>query len=268
MFYNVKSLKIYFSVCAIFAFIINSNAQTQLDKVSHVEPLFYDLVRDLGARKGEKEINVGADFIKYRNYNEYAFLIEYEFAPINRLGFEVEADFSFFKRTNSGSEIPNNTLECLRFSSQYSFFVSTKLNTTLAAGYTQIVEFADFKNYHKSPLITGTVYNPFFIAAKRWGNRFHSLVYFSPLLKHHFSNNSLALNWQINTSFHYVIPHTKHFIGIEFNKEFIHSKFEMTIRPQVKFKLSPKLALGLVTGIPINKPDKICSSFLRIIYEP
>lgn len=268
MFYNVNKIKTYFSAVAIFIFVSDCIAQTKPDKVSHAEPLYFDLVRDLGARKGEKEINVGAGFTNITNYNEHAFLIEYEFAPINRLGFEAEADFSFFRRTNPFSEIPNHKLECLRFSTQYSFFVSTKLKTTLAVGYTQIVEFTDFKNYGKTNFFTGTVYNPFFVAAKRWGNNFHSLVYVSPLLENDFTTNKLAVNWQVNTSFHYVIPQTKHFIGVELNKEINNGKFEMTVRQQVKIKFNQKLALGIVTGIPINKPNESCSSFLRIIYEP
>ncbi len=268
LFYIMNLIKTYLSIVAIFIFASSSFAQTKPDKVSHAEPLYFDLVRDLGARKGEKEINVGADFTNNTNFNEHAYLIEYEFAPINRFGFEVEADLSFFKRKNPVSEIPNHKLECLRFSSQYSFFVSTKLKTTLAVGYTQIVELTNFKNYGKQNFFTGTVYNPFFVAAKRWGNNFHSLIYVSPLLKHDFTKKSLVLNWQINTSFHYIIPNTKHFIGVELNKEINNDKFEMIIRPQVKLKLTPKMALGFVTGIAINKPTERYSSFLRIIYEP
>lgn len=93
------------------------------------------------------------------------------------------------------------------------------------------------------------------------------MVYVSPLLEHDFTKNSLALNWQINTSFHYVISQTKHFIGVELNKEINNGKFKMIIRTQLKIKLTQKLALGIVTGIPINKHNESCSSFLRIIYE-
>lgn len=263
-------IKTYLTVVAIFVFVINSIAQTDTkpDKVSHAEPLYLDLVRDLGARKGEKEINFGADFTNITNYKRHAFLVEYEFAPINRLGFEVEADLSFFKRTNPNSEIPNHKLECLRLSSQYSFFVSSKLKTSLAVGYTQIIEFTEFKNYGKTNFLTGTVYNPFFVAAKRWGNSFHTLSYISPLLEHDFARNAIHLNLQVNTSFHYVIPQTKHFIGVELNKEINEGKFELTVRPQVKMKLTSKLAVGVVTGIPVNKHNESYSSFVRIIYEP
>ncbi len=263
-------IKTYFSVAVIFTFVTNGIAQIDKkpDKVSHAEPLYFDLVRDLGARKGEKEFNVGTGFTNIKNYNEHIILAEYEFAPINRLGFEIETDFSFFKRTADNVEIPNHKLESLRLSTQYSFFVSTKLKTTLAAGYTQIVEFTDFKNYGKNNIVTGTVYNPFFIAAKRWGENFHTLIYACPLIEHDFYKEPALVNWQINTSFLYTIPQTKHFIGIELNKEINKAKFEMTIRPQVKLKLNQNLAIGVVTGFSINKSGESFSSFFRIIYEP
>ena len=79
---------------AMLSTIATSSAQTQNElppKVRHAEPLYLDLVRDLGARKGEKEINVGIDFMNVRNYNQHVILAEYEFAPINRLGLEVES---------------------------------------------------------------------------------------------------------------------------------------------------------------------------------
>lgn len=260
----------YISAAAIALFAGNGFSQTTAkpDKVSHAEPLYLDLVRDLGARKGEKELDAGMEISQPGNYNEHAFLVEYEFAPINRLGLEIEADLSFFRRTGSGDAIPANKLECLRFSGQYSFLVSTALQTTLAVGYTQSIGLTGFRNYGKSSLFTGTVYNPFLVAAKCWGQQFHTLVYGGPLLEHDFAADDWSLNWQINTSFHYCIPQSRHFIGIELNQEINGGKFEVTVRPQAKLKLNKQVALGLVTGIPVNKRGEGCSSFLRIIYEP
>lgn len=268
MFCNVNLIRTYFSVAAVFIIVANSLAQTQPDKVSHAEPLYFDLVRDLGARNGEREFNVGFDFRHNKHYNERAFLVEYEFAPINRLGLEVEVDFSFFKGTSGNVEIPGDRLEGLRLSTQYSIFVSTRLKTTLAVGHTQIFEFADFKHYGKSNLFTGTVYNPFFIAAKRWGENVHTLIYTSPLLEHDFETAKFALSWQINSSFLFTIPQTRHFAGVELNHKIDTGKYELTVRPQAKIKLDRKLAVGLVTGIPIAKTNENCSTFLRIIYEP
>lgn len=272
---SMNTLKTYlfnrlFYVIIIFILTVKGNGQSdaKLDKVSHAEPLYLDLVKDLGSRKGEKEFNVGADFTKQNKYNEYSVLAEYEFVPINRLGLEVEADFLFFKQTENNHKIPANKLESLRFSAQYSFFVSPKHQTSLALGYTQIVEFADFENYKRNILFTGTIYNPFFIAAKRWGKNIHTLIYTCPLIEHHFNQKQTAVYWQINTSIHYSIPQTKHLIGIEFNKEIKQQEFIMTIRPQAKIRLTTNLDIGFLVGIPISKNDKKYSSFIRIIYKP
>lgn len=55
------------------------------DKVLHAEPLFIDLIRDLGARRGEKEWNIGFGLTDKNNFDEFLTLIEYEWAPVNRL---------------------------------------------------------------------------------------------------------------------------------------------------------------------------------------
>jgi len=268
----MKAIQQPFIFILTLFFTISVSAQTgdtlpKPIKVSHAEPLYADLVRDLGARKGEKEFNLGAGFKNHHGYGEYSALVEYEFAPVNRLGLEVEADFSFFRRTEKNTAVPGNRLENLRFSMQYSFFVSEKMNTTLAAGYTQVFEFTDFKNYGKNHLFSATVYNPFVIAAKRWGGNFHTLVYTGPLLKHDFDEQGVDVEWQINSSLIYTIPGSGHFVGVEFNKEIHHGKFEMTIRPQVKIKINKKLALGLVAGLPVHKEEGF-SSFFRVIFEP
>lgn len=258
-----------FLALASLVSIGDSFAQTKPkpDKVSHAEPLYMDLVRDLGARKGEKELNLAGEFSNGRNYNKYGLLAEYEFAPINRLGLEVEGDFSFFKNTEGNLETPQNKLDGLRFSAQYSFFVSTKLNTSMAVGYTQILEFNDPNDFKKNNLLSGTIYNPFFVAAKRWGTGFHTVLYAYPLFERNFSTKSTEVNWQINTSFLYTIPQTKHFVGVEFNQEIVQGKYEVTARPQVKVKLNQSVALGFVAGIPLAKSHEGFSSFVRLIYE-
>jgi len=247
----------------------NSLAQTATKpvKVSHAEPLYMDLVRDLGARKGEKEINVAGEFARGKNYNKYGLLAEYEFAPVNRLGLEVEGDFSFFKKNEDHLETPQNRLECLRFSAQYTFLVSPKLKTSLAVGYTQIFEFDRPQNIRKTGLIAGTVYNPFFVAAKRWGSNLHTVLYAYPLVDRDFYEDSTEVNWEVNTSFLYTIPQTKHFVGVEFNQEFVRGRYEITGRPQVKVKLNHHLAAGFVAGIPLNQSQEGFSSFFRLIYE-
>lgn len=237
-------------------------------KVLHAEPLYIDLIRDLGARKGEKEWNVGFGLTDNQSFDEYLALVEYEWAPIDRLGLEVELPFSFYYPVNGNLTAPNNRLNSLKLAAQYTFFVSEKANTSLALGYIHEFELNDFKNYKNDKFITGNVYNPFFVGAKRWGNNFHTLVYTGPMIFHHFNDNQTHTSWQVNTNLHYMIPGTRNFIGVEFNKEFYNSDFDMTIRPQMRVEVTKKMMVGIVTGVPVGRENQRFSSFLRLIYEP
>lgn len=238
------------------------------DKVLHAEPLYIDLIRDLGARKGEKEWNVGLGLTDNNKYDAYTALVEYEWAPIDRLGLEVELPFSFYYPVNGGIKAPGSRLNSIKVAAQWSFFVSEKMKTSMALGYIHEFEMADFNRYGKDNLFTGNVYNPFFIAAKRWGQNFHTLLYTGPQFIHHFKDSSLHTLWQVNSNFHYMIPGTRNFIGIEFNKAIASDDFDMTIRPQMRVGVADNLLIGIVTGIPINRENERFSSFLRLIYEP
>jgi hypothetical protein len=237
------------------------------DKVLHAEPLYIDLIRDLGARKGEKEWNIGLGLTDNNQYDEYLALVEYEWAPINRLGLELELPFTIYP-TNTNGAAPGSKLNGLKLAAQYSFFVSEKMKTTLALGYIHEFEMTSFKSYSDSKLFTGNKYNPFFVAAKRWGNNFHTLVYTGPSIEHVFEDHSTHSIWEINTSFHYMITGTRNFIGIELNQEVDKGNFDMTIRPQMRVGIADNLLIGIVTGIPVSRENERLSTFLRLIYEP
>ncbi|MCZ8168087.1 MAG: HAEPLYID family protein [Flavobacterium sp.] len=238
------------------------------DKVLHAEPLFIDLIRDLGARKGEKEWNVGMGLTDNGNYDRYTALVEYEWAPVDRLGLEVELPFSFYYPIQGNTTAPGSKLNSLKVAAQYSFYVSEKHKTSMALGYIHEFELNEFEQYQSSRWITGLVYNPFFVAAKRWGNNFHTLLYTGPVVVHHFDKKSQDLFWQINSNFHYMISGTRNFVGIELNKVATGKDFDMTIRPQMRVGISDNFMVGIVTGIPINRENERFSSFLRLIYEP
>ncbi len=238
-------------------------------KVLHAEPLFIDLIRDLGARKGEKEWNVGIGITDKREFDEYIALVEYEWAPIDRLGLEVELPFSFFDPTENGANAPSSKLQSLKLAAQYTFLVSEKHKTSMAFGYLHEFELTDFKSYSSSSFYSGNIYNPFFIAAKRWGNNFHTLIYTGPQFIQHFNSNSWETIWQFNTNFHYMISGTRNFLGVEFNKELNNNgDFDMVMRPQMRVGVTDNLLIGIVTGIPIARENERFSTFLRIIYEP
>lgn len=237
-------------------------------KVLHAEPLYIDLIRDLGARKGEKEWNLGFGLTDKNNYDAYTALVEYEWAPVNRLGFEIELPFTMYYPTQETTNAPGSKLNSIKMASQYTFWVSEKLNTSMAIGYIHEFELREFKNYKMGKVYTGNIYNPFFVAAKRWSNNIHTLLYTGPSITHHFYNNSLATDWQINSSFHYMISGTRNFIGIEFNKNIVRNDFDMTIRPQMRVGISDNLMVGIVTGVPIKRENERFSTFIRLIYEP
>ncbi|MBD0825328.1 HAEPLYID family protein [Aestuariibaculum marinum] len=248
----------------------NAEASSDLPvKVEHAEPLFIDLIRDLGARKGEREWNLGLGMTDNLSFDTYEALVEYEWAPINRLGLEVEFPFTFYA-PGSGSQnsaIPSNRLNSIKIATQWSFLVNEKMATSMAIGYINEFELSDFKSFG-SPLITGNVYNPFLVVAKRWGSQLHSLIYTGPMIAQHFETNKFHTTYDINTSFHYMIAGTRNFIGVEFNKTFDNNDFDMTIRPQMRVGVIDNLLIGIIAGIPVNRENERLSSFLRLIWEP
>lgn len=239
------------------------------DKVLHAEPLYIDLIRDLGARKGEKEWNVGLGLTDNLKFDSYEALIEYEWAPIDRLGLEVELPFTFYSPVNGteNDSIPSNQLNSIKIAAQWSFFVNEPMATSMALGYINEFELSDFRNFGK-PFIKGNVYNPFLVVAKRWGNNFHSLIYTGPMIEQSFSTNKFHTTYDINTSFHYMISGTRNFIGVEFNKTVDNGDFDMTMRPQMRLGIADNLLIGIVAGIPVSRENERLSSFVRLIWEP
>lgn len=242
---------------------------TEPDKVLHAEPLYIDLIRDLGARKGEKEWNLGLGITDNLQFDSYEALIEYEWAPIDRLGLEIELPFTFYSPVNGTEKdsVPSNRLNSIKLAAQWSFFVNEKVATSMALGYINEFELSDFRNFG-NPFIKGNIYNPFIVIAKRWGNNVHSLIYTGPMIEQNFSTKAYHSTYDINTSFHYMISGTRNFIGIEFNKTINKSDFDMTIRPQMRLGIAENLLIGIVAGIPVSRENQRLSAFVRLIWEP
>ena len=238
-------------------------------KVLHAEPLYIDLIRDLGARKGEKEWNIGMGLTDNLNFDSYEVLVEYEWAPVNRLGLEVELPFTFYSPTGgtSADMAPSNQLDALQVAIQWTFLVKPEIATSMALGYLNEFQLTPFDSF-ANPLFKGNAYNPFLVVAKRWGQHFHSLIYTGPIFEQEYNTGDWESAYEINTSFHYMIPGTINFIGVEFNKALEHGDFDMTIRPQMRLDISESLLIGIVAGIPIARENERFSAFMRLIYEP
>jgi hypothetical protein len=256
---------------SIFLSEVEEPAKNQKPKVLHAEPLYIDLIRDLGARKGEKEWNVGLGMTDKRGYDEYEALIEYEWAVIDRLGLEIEVPVTIFSsRGDLPLDItrPSNRVESIKLATQWSFLVSEKAKTSLALGYIHEFEFVDLNKMGQGDLFKGNIFNPFFIAAKRWGRNYHTLIYTGPKIEKQFGQNNPDITYEINSNFHYMIAGTRNFIGVEVNQGIHQGKLETVLRPQMRVGLAENLMVGIVTGIPINRAQQGLSSFIRIIYEP
>jgi hypothetical protein len=239
------------------------------DKVLHAEPLYIDLIRDLGARKGEREWNLGLGLTDKLTFDSYEALVEYEWAPSDRLGLEVELPFTFYSASGSAESdsTPAHRLNSIKVAAQWSFFVSEAWATSMAVGYINEFELADFSAFG-NPFIKGNVYNSFLVIAKRWGTNFHSLIYTGPMVEQNFSSGKWHSTYDINSSVHYMIPGTRNFIGVEFNKTLEQHNLDMTIRPQMRLGIADNLMIGIVAGIPVSKANERLSSFVRLIWEP
>ncbi len=239
-------------------------------KIRHAEPLYMDLIRDLGARKGEKEWNVGYGIEGHKQYTANHAFVEYEFSPVNRLGLEVEVPFEFYTVTSrqETGNIPRNRLEGLKLATQYTFLVSKKHQMSMAAGYMH--EFRTHSFYsidHGRGMLKGSSVSPFFIVAKKWGQRIHTLLYTGPEWEFTPAESSRRTFYQVNASMHYVLP-SGNFVGIEVNDEFSSAGHNPVFRPQMKLVLNQRLALGLLTGIPSNTRESGLSFMARLVFEP
>lgn len=263
-----------FVVCPQFNFAQHHRTdeeieQTSTIKIEHAEPLYIDLIRDLGARKGEREWNIGMGLTDQHHVDQYVALVEYEWAPINRLGLEVELPFTFYSRFGSKSKDSSvsHRLNGLKTAIQYTFFVHPTWRTSMAIGYINELELPDFRNFG-NPVITGNAYNPFIVGAKRWGKQCHSLIYTGPRINQHFSTAEWHSSYELNTSFHYSIPLTRNFIGMEINSTFGHDYQHVVLRPQMRLAIVDNMMIGILAGIPTSKKVERFSAFFRLIWEP
>lgn len=250
-------------------------------KLRHAEPLYIDLIRDLGARKGEREWNLGMGMADHLSYDSYEFLVEYEWAVIDRLGLEIEVPVSVYRPNGTPISLPSNggdntmparrpsdRVESLKLAAQYTFLVSDRWKTSLAVGGITELEMVDIDKWQTDPLFRGILYNPFFIAAKQWGPNWHSLIYTGPRITTHFDQRPADLAYEINSNIHYMIPNSRNFVGVEVNKLLSEDGLDMVIRPQMRVVLSEELMLGIVPGISVGRSQERLSAFARLIYEP
>lgn len=270
IFYTLTALFGAFTLQAQELKAIEEHPIKLLPKVSHAEPLFNDIMRDLGARKGEAEWNVGFGVGDHESFTEYFGFIEYEWAIADRWGMEVEIPFSFNKESGIGNaKIPNNRIEGVKLATQYTFYVNPETEVSMAVAYIHEFEMNYFKKLDgDGPFFTGMRMSPTFIAAKNF-NAFSTMLIGGPVFENHFDSGKIEVLGTINASVMYVIPGSKNFIGIENNIDFNSNQFQYYLRPQIKVGILHNLAVGFVTGVPVSSDREAKMDFMtRIIWEP
>lgn len=106
------------------------------------------------------------------------------------------------------------------------------------------------------------------MAAKRWGSNFHTSVYTGPRFSSHLADGTTFTTLAVNTNFHYMIPGTRNFIGLELNKTWLDGDFDMTIRPHTRLGIAENFLIGIVSGIPVKRENERISMSARMIWEP
>lgn len=252
-------------------------------EVNHYVPLYLDIPTELNVRKGYKDVSLAGGFANFRDFRRFRTLVEYGFAPVDKLGVEIEMPFVFIQRKSvdmmAGSPraaIPEEggaeeSVTALRVGVNYSFLTLPRARTTFSAGYFNEIETSPFARFGK-PLLASNLSNPFVVAAKIWGERFHTMIYTGPALKRVFERHETKTQYLFNTIISYRIGRgdAESFIGLESNQVFAsQEKGQMILRPQVLLPLNKLWKLGIVTSVPIATSNHLKGHFFfRLIYLP
>ena len=282
---NNMSLKMknkLITVLAISFIALNANAQTdKKDEVElkHYMPLYLDIPAEMNVKKGYKELNIAGGYADFKDFSGQKGLIEYDFAPIDKLGFEIEVPFTFVQEKHAlpvtdqhsvpeEGSAPSNAM-ALRIGFNYALFASQEAKTSISVGYFNEFELTPFKHFGK-PLLEGNVYNPFIAVAKIWGTRFHTMIYTGTATKQSFEHHETVTAVRFNTILTYRIgkANKESFVGIECNQTWAYGVSGlMVLRPQAQIQVTEKCKLGFVLGVPVATSNHLnASGFMRLIY--
>lgn len=251
------------------AFLERVERVTQSPKVYHAEPIAIDLMRDLGARKGEAEWNVGIVQADKNTYDELVAFVEYEWAPINRLGLEVEVPVVLHAPLGTGTApVPRDQIESLKLAGMYTFQVDTARHWSTAVGYLHEVLLNETSRALLRRPVDGQIFNPFLVTAVRWTDNWHTLLYTGPRVVRRSSGGWERPVFDANWNVHYMVPGTRNFVGLEVNQSIENRRNNFILRPQMRVSINDHFLVGIASGIPINRDKERVGTFIRLIYEP
>lgn len=269
-----------FSVLCLSAYCQEEKKE---ESTKHYMPLYLDIPAEMNVKKGYKEINLASGYADYKDFSSIRTLLEYDFAPIDKLGFEIEIPFVFVNQKTTTTQSESTTVvaheegeavksvTALRVGFNYSLYNSSKAQTSISIGYFNELELTPFEHFGK-PLFEGNVYNPFLSVAKIWKKRWHTMVYSGPAIKQSFEHHESNTAYRFNTiiSYRFGSGEKENFAGIECNQTWAkEAAGQMVLYPQVQLELADKWKLGVVAGVPVATNNHLNGSgFLRLIYSP
>ncbi|ACU62364.1 hypothetical protein Cpin_4931 [Chitinophaga pinensis DSM 2588] len=247
---------ILFQLLIMYTITISAQSSVR-QNIKHVEPLQVDLIQDLNARKGDRQLEIDFDIDLQQRYNAVSVELEYEHTFSQRLGMELAVPLSVYgpkSGYNAGADLPHNKIEGLKLGLQYTFSTIQRARTTMALALIHESHFHSFTSMKKgSHLIKGYSETAAFVAARRWGKRIHTMLYTGPewevkpgtALKP-VLHGDISIHWQVAK---------RQFIGVEYvyksGKEAIPE-----IYPQLKMALTRHTDICLAAAIPAKRTQE------------
>lgn len=239
----------------LIMYAININGQSVVrENIKHVEPLQVDLIQDLNARNGDRQLEIDFDIDLQHRYNALSVELEYEHTFSQRLGMELAIPLSLYGLKpgyNTAEDIPHNKIEGLKLGLQYTFSTIQPARTTMALALIHESHFHSFTSIKKgSRLMKGYSETAAFVAAKRWGRRIHTMLYTGPewevmpgASRKPVLHSDISIHWQVAK---------RQYVGVEYvyksGKETVPE-----IYPQLKMGLTRHTDLCLAAAIPAKR---------------
>ena len=240
-------LSFFLLVCTL----ANGNAQsnTSVDIVSVPEPLMFDLVRGLGARQGELEINTLADFpLNNTSVRGVEWAPEVEYALFNNFAVEVEFPFE------------DGDLEAYKMAVQWTMSVSE--NNKFIHGLQVIGETLIHEDL--------TEFSFLYVPAYRFNSVWSAIGLFGVMLETGSDaadkNSTILLNASL-----FANVNKRTVIGLELNntdptfQKIDDNEMSLLILPQAHYEFDSGWAFQVGFGPKISENDTDVSGVLRVI---
>ncbi len=196
------------------------------------EPMVYDLVRPLGVRQGEMEINALGDYNPYNGDMQWS--PELEFGLSDDLAIEFELPFQ-----DASHE-------------RYKIAIQQTLNVDVAQGTASGWQaFVDVNKHTKAVAVDATI-----IHAMQWGDQWSSLSMLG--LRAHPLGRSARSNFLLNNTVFYEVSEAVT-VGLELNQEVsLGGTWRYRLTPQLHYDASQHYTVQMGTAwSTLDHPDRL-----------